>query len=56
MTKKKPLKNGENYTLEDCRQHGRDHRGYGWSRRPWGHWTEEQKKAYEEGYYEGDNK
>lgn len=53
MTEKKPLKNGENYTLEDCREYGRTHAAYGWSPRPWGHWTEEQVKAYMEGFKNG---
>lgn len=35
MTDKLPLKNGENYTLDDCREHARTHRAYGWSPRPW---------------------
>ena len=56
MTDKLPLKNGENYTLDDCREHARTHRAYGWSRRPWGHWTDEQKKAYDEAFYAEDKK
>jgi len=37
-------------TLDMCRAHGRTHKAYGWARSPWGHWTDEQKAAYNEGY------
>lgn len=40
----------DNATLEDCRKLGASHAGYGWSKTPWGHWTEEQQQAYREGF------
>ena len=42
----------DNPSLEDCRKLAISHRGYGWSRRPWGHWSDEQKAAYDKGYAE----
>jgi len=40
----------ENPTLEMCRRQGSTHHAYGWARTPWGHWTDEQKAAYYQGY------
>lgn len=37
-------------TIEQCRDQGYTHAAYGWSRRPWGHWSSEQVAAYNEGY------
>ena len=42
----------DNPTLDDCRALARTHRAYGWTPRPWGHWSDEQKDAYNEGYKE----
>lgn len=38
-------------SLEDCRRQGQTHRAYQWGPRPWGHWSEEQKAAYMQGYH-----
>lgn len=43
----------DNPSLADCFRHGQAHAAYGWSRRPWGHWTAEQVAAYERGWYAG---
>jgi hypothetical protein len=40
----------ENPTLEDCRRMGSTHKAYRWAPSPWGHWTDEQKAAYYEGF------
>ena len=40
----------DNPSLEDCRQMGQTHKSYGWSPRPWGHWCDERKAAYHEGF------
>lgn len=37
-------------TLAQCERLGGTHKAYGWSRSPWGNWTEEQKDAYSRGY------
>ena len=42
----------DNPTLEECYRQGSTHAAYGWSRNPWGHWTDEQKAAYETGWHE----
>lgn len=39
-----------NPTLEQARGTGRIHRAYGWSKSPWGNWSDEHKAAYSEGY------
>lgn len=39
-------RNGDNYTLADCEEAARSHAAYGWSKRPWGHWSPEQVDAY----------
>lgn len=44
-----------NPTLEQCRRMGSTHAAYGWSKAPWGHWSEEQKAAYAEGWDEQGN-
>lgn len=36
--------------LKDCRRMGSTHKAYGWAPSPWGHWTEDRKAAYMEGY------
>lgn len=41
----------ENPSLEEAAALGRSHSGYGWSCTPWGHWTEEQKAAYTNGWH-----
>ena len=38
-------------TLKMCEEHGAHHRSYNWGWSPWGHWTNEQKKAYADGFY-----
>jgi len=40
----------DNPSPEDCYRHGHTHYHYGWSRRPWGHWSDEQKADYNRGY------
>lgn len=37
-------------TLESCRRMGSTHAAYGWACSPWGHWPEEMKAAYREGF------
>lgn len=41
----------DNPTDQDCFLQGQTHFHYGWSRRPWGHWSDEQKAAYDRGYF-----
>lgn len=45
-----------NPTLEQCRGTGRIHAAYGWACTPWGHWTDEQKEAYREGFHSSEEK
>ena len=40
----------DNPDLETCKKNGSTHAAYGWSPSPWGHWTKEQKDAYNEGH------
>lgn len=40
----------ESPTIEECYGTGHTHFHYGWSRTPWGNWTEEQKEAYYKGF------
>lgn len=40
----------DNPTLEHCYNQGHTHAAYGWGRKPWGHWSQEQKDAYAKGY------
>lgn len=40
----------EHKTLEQCAQHGRDHSAYSHSRQTDPGWSDEQLKAYHEGY------
>lgn len=40
----------ENPTLEMCRRNGATHYAYGWSRTPYGSWSDVQKEAYFQGY------
>lgn len=40
----------QNPTIEDCFKNGHTHAAYGWSQRPWGHWTDEQKASYVKGW------
>lgn len=37
--------------LDACRRMGSTHHAYGWTPCPWGHWSDEQKEAYRDGYY-----
>ena len=37
-------------TIADCERMGSTHFHYGWSKNPWGHWTDEQKEAYQRGF------
>ena len=39
-------------SVEQCRSHGSDHKAYGWYPRLDPRWSEEQIKAYREGYGE----
>lgn len=39
-------------TPEMVRKHAQDHVAYEWSRRPWGHWSEENKRIYNEAFDE----
>jgi len=43
-------RNGDNYTLRACYEHGETHAAYNWAPKPWGHWCAEQIQAYNEGY------
>lgn len=43
-------RNGDNYTLEDCYQHGVTHAAYNWAPSPWGHWAPVQVEAYNDGF------
>lgn len=40
-------------TVQQCREHGIDHRGYGWSKQIDPRWNEEQRAAYEDAYDNG---
>ncbi|MDW9531925.1 hypothetical protein RWE87_13545 [Sinorhizobium meliloti] len=40
----------DNPSDRDCFRMGHTHFHYGWSRSPWGHWTDEQKAQYDAGY------
>jgi hypothetical protein len=42
----------DNPTEAEAAALARSHRGYGWSMRPWGHWPENVKAAYEAAYQE----
>jgi hypothetical protein len=44
------------HTLDECRELGATHAAYGWSRRPWGHWNDEQKAAYTDGWLKNGGK
>ena len=37
-------------SIEQCRDHGKDHRAYGWNRQIDPRWNDEQKEAYQQGY------
>jgi hypothetical protein len=50
MSQQPEKRNGNNYSLEDCAKHAVAHVAYGWSPRPWGHWTAEQVDAYMAAY------
>lgn len=41
-----------NPTDADCRRLGSTHFAYGWARTPWGHWPDDKKALYFEGYDE----
>lgn len=38
-------------SVTDCRNHGASHRGYGWCPQYDPRWSDEQIKAYWDGYY-----
>jgi hypothetical protein len=42
----------DNPTLDECISTGRTHAAYRWASSPWGHWTDEQKAAYRQGFLE----
>lgn len=39
-----------NPSLEEAFGTGHTHAAYGWSKKPWGNWSEEHKAAYGRGY------
>jgi|GEM_PF-5491824 len=39
-------------TLESARRMGATHCAYGWACTPWGHWSDDHKAAYREGFEE----
>lgn len=43
-------RDGNNYTLKNCHETGVRHAAYNWAKSPWGHWTDEQIQAYNDGY------
>lgn len=40
----------DNPTTADLKRLAQTHRAYGWTQRPWGHWSDEQKRIYTEAY------
>ncbi len=44
------LRDRDHTPLEMCRNIGRSHAQYKWSRTPDGHWNEEQRQAYFNGF------
>lgn len=49
----------QNPTIEQARGTGWVHAGYGWSKNPWGHWSDELKQSYADGwqsYHDGEPK
>ena len=40
-----------NYTDADIIDAAKSHVAYGWTKAPWGHWTPEQMRLYDDTYY-----
>ena len=40
----------ENPSLRQAYGQAQAHFGYGWSKRPWGHWSDRHKAEYDRGY------
>lgn len=38
------------FTEDRIRESAKTHVAYGWSKRPWGDWTDEQKRIYSDAY------